>query len=126
MLVMLLLILFSHFNLYSEINSVDLKNQNISSYANRFVELNKYISSKNLFKIGYITNCANADMNTARLYITQYVLAPVIVFDTPDMDYVVGNFCTDNVSNNYIVPHNLILKHYYGKGVMLLTKAPIK
>ena len=126
LLLMFLLIVCSHFRIYLEIPSADMRKQDISSYVKRFAGLADFVNTIKPFRVGYLTDCVDNDMNTARLYITQYALAPVVVSESPEGEYVIGNFCEDNVPPDKYALHGLLMMCDYGRGVMLLTKAPAR
>jgi hypothetical protein len=102
-------------------NPQRLKAQRVNAYENRFDALRKILPPRGV--VGYFSNCTDYDGNyTARWYVAQYALAPVIVAHSSGHQLVVGNFCTVPPDFAAITGSGLNLIKDFGNGVMLFSK----
>jgi hypothetical protein len=77
-------------------------------------------------RVGYITDIAGDSIGTdaaatERYFLTQYVLAPVVLERGTAEELVVGNFAADTLPGRYA--HLKILRRY-DRGLLLLRGAP--
>jgi hypothetical protein len=87
----------------------------VSQYEKRFAPLRRVLPDHGV--IGYLG--ADSKYWVPNYYATQYVLAPLVVDNSPEHDLVVGNF---DAGSEPAWPSNLVLMHDFGNGVVLLAK----
>lgn len=79
-----------------------VSSEDITFYEKRFKNLIRVLPSNGT--VGYFSDCIEDVYNVnARLYITQYALAPVIIVKSVDSQFIVGNFCDSVITpgSNY-------------------------
>lgn len=81
----------------------------------RFAELKKLLPDRGV--VGYIGQPGVPGL--ADYYLAAYALAPVVLDDSPNHPYVVGNFPATPPSS---IPQNLHLVHDFGNGVLLFAR----
>jgi hypothetical protein len=94
----------------------------------RFKELKIFLPSKGI--VGYVSDIKETEENWQQksslkpYYCTQYALSPLIVDNSPNHLYVVGNILTKDNQNSIIekFKHELILIKDFGNGVVLFKR----
>lgn len=94
----------------------------ITVFAKRFETLKAQLSRQGYEKVGYVTDMPEVADWFTEYFQLQYVLAPIIVKNSPDCRLVVANLHDTSSSEHIIRERNLLLVQDYGKGVLLLTK----
>jgi len=83
--------------------------------------------------LGYVTGIENEKLflnerrfrgveHLAQYYLTQYTLAPIFVYNSPDYPLVVGNFINEQVNPEWIQKKGLMPLHDFGDGLILYRK----
>jgi hypothetical protein len=83
--------------------------------------------------LGYVTTVENEKLFLdersllnveflAQYYLTQYTLAPVFVYNSPDYPFVVGNFLDGPADPEWIRKKGLTPLHDFGDGVILYRR----
>jgi hypothetical protein len=71
-----------------------------------------FLDERNLLNVEFL----------AQYYLTQYTLAPVFVYNSPDYPLVVGNFLDGPADPEWIGKKGLTPLHDFGDGVMLYRR----
>jgi hypothetical protein len=87
----------------------------------RLLELRKSLPAST--HVGYVTDDRPwvSDASTERFFLTQYVLAPVVVVPESTHEWVVGNFRDVRTAS---VPRDLRVERDFGEGVVLFRRKP--
>jgi hypothetical protein len=90
----------------------------ISLYENRFAQLRQVLKSGTV--MGYFTDQAPESRDYVKnFYLTQYALAPVIIIQETQRQWVVGNF-SKSTATPAVAPHkSLYLWKDFGNGIAL-------
>jgi len=89
-----------------------------------FADLNTAIPNGAV--LGYVSDLQpefSFPAGALQLVVSRYCLAPVLVKDTPEQEFVVGKFFDPRQATKVIREHNLRLVRNYGRGVVLLKHA---
>jgi hypothetical protein len=87
-----------------------------SLYDKRFDDLRKMLPKHGV--VGYFGDSQTDQPGVAHYYLTQYALAPLVVDNSIDHHFVVGNFADPN--STVPMNHDLVLVRDFGNGVILL------
>lgn len=98
--------------------STHISPSQISLYGKRFVALRKALPARGV--VGYISDADESEA-TWEYYQTQYFLTPVLLEQTSDHEFVVGNFHHPVVNADWLASHDLVLLQDFGDGVMLFS-----
>lgn len=120
-------LLLTRVQLYRELPGTDP----ISFHEGRIEPLRKALPP--LAAVGYVTTVENdllflnersfRDVEfLAQYYLTQYTLAPVLVYNSPDQAWVVGNFLSGPADPERIRKLGLTLRRDFGDGLILYQK----
>ncbi len=105
--------------LFGDYTSPSRETYGIAGFEGHYEPLRQVLPKRGV--VGYITEPSRdpADpITVAEFYVTQYALAPVIVVNSPNQDYVIGNFRTAP-QPSYYFDRNLTLLKDFGNGVAL-------
>lgn len=96
----------------------------VTAFAKRFEALEAQLSRQGYRKVGYVTDMPEVADWFTEYFQLQYVLAPIIVNNSPDCRLVVANLHDTSSIEHIIRERNLmpVQVQDYGKGVLLLTK----
>ncbi|MBI2687540.1 MAG: hypothetical protein HYX27_14600 [Acidobacteria bacterium] len=92
----------------------------VTDFDRRFQALRSMLPPKGI--IGYMTDPdtpANDTNAQAEYYLTQYALAPIVVVNSPDQRFVVGNF-HNAVTTGSLRDRGFKLVREFGNGIALL------
>jgi hypothetical protein len=98
----------------------------VTEFDSRFVALRMMLPPKGV--IGYITDpdTPAADTNaTAEYHLAQYALAPIVVVNSPEHRFVIGNF-HKGVSTGSLRDRGFQLVREFGNGIVLLQNERVK
>jgi hypothetical protein len=120
-------LLFARVQLYPELTQTDP----VSIHEQRIEQIKKILSPTPV--LGYVTTLENEKLFLnersfrdvellAQYYLTQYTLAPVFVYNSPNFPWVVGNFLDGPVNPQWIREKGLTPLHDLGEGLILYQK----
>ena len=87
-----------------------------SLYDKRFHDVRQMLPKHGV--VGYFGDSQADEPGLAHYYLTQYALAPLVVDNSIDHHFVVGNFAEPNLKMPF--NHDLVLVRDFGNGVILL------
>lgn len=94
----------------------------ISAYEQRFASIKADLPAAGV--IGYLSDPDQEESQAQYdYYLTQYALAPLIVDDAIDHQFVIGNF-PEGMNVNSYPANELILVRDYGQGIILFQAKP--
>ncbi|MFH1080894.1 MAG: hypothetical protein V1766_11680 [Pseudomonadota bacterium] len=120
-------LLLSRIQLYPELKQTDP----VTIHEQRIAQIRKVIPAA--AALGYVTTVENEKLFLkernllnveflAQYYLTQYTLAPVFIYNSPDYPLVVGNFIDGPADPAWIVEKKLTTLHDFGDGLILYRK----
>ena len=120
-------LLFSRIQLYPELKQTDP----VTIHERRIEQIKKVMPA--ITALGYVTTVENEKLFLkersllnveflAQYYLTQYTLAPVFVYNSPDYPLVVGNFLDGPADPAWIREKKLTPLHDFGDGLILYRK----
>jgi hypothetical protein len=110
-LLVLLLVLISARTM---LTSSPIPGPDITDHERRFAPLRNGLPRRGT--IGYVSDTDSP----GEYFITQYVLAPVVVDAHPNGSLIVGNFNSPATIPGVLAKNRLVIKHDFGGGVLLL------
>lgn len=125
-LLLVILALFSNFKMLKEAITAGLLPLRMSGsmfFEKRFDAVRKELPSRGT--IGYITDTDSGDnlKRSAEYFMTQYVLAPVIVADSvAEYSVIIGNFHVNSPDSDFINANRLRVIKNFGQGILLLER----
>jgi hypothetical protein len=90
----------------------------VSAHEKRLEPLKAVLPERGV--VGYVTDAADVEQ-AKRFYMTQYVLAPLIVVEGATPRLVVGDF-SDTATADAHFDHGSIAAQAFGSGILLLTR----
>ena len=120
-------LLLTRFQLYPELKQTDP----VTIHERRIEQIRKVMPAT--AALGYVTTVENEKLFLqersllnveflAQYYLTQYTLAPVFVYNSPDYPLVVGNFLDGPADPEWIRKKGLTPLHDFGDGVILYRR----
>ncbi len=120
-------LLLTRFQLYPELKQTDP----VTIHERRIEQIKKVMPPT--AALGYVTTVENEKLFLnersllnveflAQYYLTQYTLAPVFVYNSPDYPLVVGNFLDGPADPEWIRKKGLTPLHDFGDGLILYRK----
>jgi hypothetical protein len=120
-------LLFARVELYRQLPQTDP----VSIHEQRIEQIRKVMPPTPA--LGYVTTVENEKLFLeernlrnveflAQYYLTQYTLAPVFVYNSPDYPFVVGNFLDGPAESAWIRAKGLTPLHDFGDGLILYRK----
>ncbi|MBA4395766.1 MAG: hypothetical protein C0394_00025 [Syntrophus sp. (in: bacteria)] len=122
-----LTLLYTRVHLYAELKQTDP----VTIHEQRIEQIRKVLPPSKV--LGYVTTVENEKLLLkersflnveflAQYYLTQYTLAPVFVYNSPDYPLVVGNFLDGPADPAWIREKKLTPLHDFGDGLILYRK----
>ena len=120
-------LLFNRVQLYPELKQTDP----ITIHEGRIEQIKKILPPTPV--LGYVTTIENEKLFLnersfrdvellAQYYLTQYTLAPILVYNSPNFPLVIGNFIDGPASPEWIREKGLAPLHDFGDGLILYRK----
>jgi hypothetical protein len=122
-----LTLLFARIDLYRQLPQTDP----VSIHEQRIGQIKKVVPPA--VALGYVTTVENekiflSERNlqnvefVAQYYLTQYTMAPVFVYNSPDYPLVIGNFLDGQANPEWIREKRLKPLHDFGDGLILFRR----
>jgi len=120
-------LLYARISSYPEPGQIDP----VTIHEERIRQIGKILPA--VSALGYVTTIENEKLflnersfrnveHLAQYYLTQYTLAPVFVYNSPDYPLVVGNFIDGQADPEWIRKKRLTPLHDFGDGLVLYRK----
>ena len=120
-------LLFNRVQLYPELKQTDP----VTIHEGRIEQIKKILPPTPV--LGYVTTIENEKLFLnersfrdvellAQYYLTQYTLAPILVYNSPNFPLIIGNFIDGPASPEWIREKGLAPLHDFGDGLILYRK----
>ncbi len=95
--------------------------QDITPYEKRFEELKEILPRQGV--AGYVSDCETGNQNClARFFVAQYALSPLLLEQSIDHEFIVGNFSTGGIHTELYRTSCIKAIRDFHNGVVLLRR----